>query len=579
MTTDPVADTAPELLRRHVRAMPDRRAADFVDGLGRETQALTYAQLDSEARRIAGALLARLPRGATVIVAEPPGLRFVAAFFGCLYAGMIAVPVTLPRRAEADETERFALIARDADVAAILSSGETAARLAQLPSLAGLVDRLWIDVTECGPALPEPVPASPADVAFLQYTSGSTGAPKGVMVTHHNIVHNAHRIMVRCRLDARSRALIWLPHFHDLGLVGGILVPLYAGFPTTLMSPMSFAKRPLAWLRRVGEGGYTISGGPNFAFRLCVERLDPAVLDGVDLSSWSCAFNCAEPIDAETVRAFSRTFASWGFRAEAIYPCYGMAEATLTIASNPGQRPIVVFGADADRLEGKGRATPAAASARRRDLVAVGRAAPDQVIAIVDPTTLSEVGERQVGEIWSSDASVAAGYWRKPDETAAVFGARLPGHPGRAFLRTGDLGFVADGELYVTGRLKDLIIVDGRNLHPEDIEATVRIATATSAGLAIAAFALPSEGSGERLVVLVETERRREIDPVDLMRRATAALSARHEIGAAEVLAVAAGAIPRTTSGKVRRNETRRIYRMGRFHAVARRAEPDRVSP
>lgn len=575
--TQPLADTAVAVLRRHALTAPNRPAADFMDGLGRLTDTFSYGDLDREARRIGGGLAARLPRGARVIVAEPPGLRFVTAFFGCLYAGMIAVPVAMPRKAESDETERFALIIRDADVGAILSTAETAARIADMPPLANLAARLWIDVTASAAPLAEPVAAIGKDIAFLQYTSGSTGSPKGVMVTHGNIVHNAHRIMTRCRLSADSRALIWLPHFHDLGLIGGILVPIYAGFPTTLMSPLSFAKRPLAWIRRIGDGGYTISGGPNFAFRLCVERLDAGALDGLDLSRWSCAFNCAEPIEAETVRAFAETFAPWGFKPEAIYPCYGMAEATLTIASHPGPRPVAVFGADADQLEESGRARPATEGARRRDLVAVGQAAADQVIAIVDPVTLSELGEGELGEIWSADASIAAGYWRKPEETEAVFGAHLPARPGLSFLRTGDLGFIAGGELYITGRLKDLIIVDGRNLHPEDIEATVRTATGTGATLAVAAFSAPSDGRGERLVVVIETERRRDAHPAALKRSAQAALTRRYEVSANEILIVPSGSVPRTTSGKVRRNDTRKLYQAGHFHNGARLSEPGSV--
>lgn len=563
--TLPVAADAVELLRRHVRVRPHQLAVNFAAGWDRLEDALTYSELDAQARGIAGMLLARFAPGSRVIIAEPPGVAFVASFFGCLYAGMIAVPVALPRRAGGDETQRFGQVALDSGCAAILAPRPVAGRLAGFPELASLITSRWLNRDEPGEPVAEPLLADPEQIAFLQYTSGSTGAPKGVMVRHRNIVHNAHRIMVRCRLDAQSRALIWLPHFHDLGLIGGILAPLYTGFPTTLMSPMQFAKRPLEWLRLVSRGGYTISGGPNFAFRLCVEQFEPDKLGGVDLSKWSCAFNCAEPIDLHTVRAFVSTFEAWGFQAEAMYPCYGMAEATLTISSNIGLRPLVVFDADAELLDTRGHVTPARDGARRRSLVGVGQAAPDQVIAIVDPVTLTELDERRVGEICTADDSVMAGYWERPELSRDMF-LRLRGRPLLKFLRTGDLGFIDQGELFVTGRLKDLIIVDGRNLYPEDIEATVRAGADVGAALGVVAFSIERTESGEAIIIVLEIERSRAVAPEQLVLQVQAALSTRHEVRASEVLIVRAGQIPRTTSGKVRRREARALYESGAFY-------------
>ncbi|MDB5466765.1 MAG: Beta-ketoacyl synthase [Phenylobacterium sp.] len=563
--TQPVARDAVDLLRRHVRARPDELAVDFAAGWNRLEDALTYSELDAWARGIAGQLLARFAPGSRVIIAEPPGVAFVASFFGCLYAGMIAVPVALPRRAGSDEAQRFGHVAQDSGCAAILAPAPVAERLAGFPELASLIRSRWLDRDEADAPAAEPLQPDPEQIAFLQYTSGSTGAPKGVMVRHRNIVHNAHRIMARCRLDAQSRALIWLPHFHDLGLIGGILAPLYTGFPTTLMSPMQFAKRPLEWLRLISRGGYTISGGPNFAFRLCLERFEPDELDGVDLSRWSCAFNCAEPIDPHTVRTFASTFEPWGFRAEAMYPCYGMAEATLTVSSNVGPRPLVVFDADAERLDTRGQVSPARRGARRRSLVGVGQAAPDQMIAIVHPVTLTELDEQQVGEICTADDSVTAGYWERPEESRNMF-LRLPGRPFLKFLRTGDLGFIAERELFITGRLKDLIIVDGRNLHPEDLEATVRAGADVSAALGVVAFSVERANSGEAVIIVLEIERSRTVVPDQLVSQVRAALSTRHEVSASEVLLVRAGQIPRTTSGKVRRREAKALYENGAFH-------------
>jgi acyl-CoA synthetase (AMP-forming)/AMP-acid ligase II len=570
-----VAD-AIALLRRQAQARPEAQAVDFAPGWERLEDALSYAELDRRARTIAGDLLSKLQPGARVILAEPPGVGFVSAFFGCLYAGMIAVPVALPRRSGTDEAQRFAHVARDCDAAAILAPRDIADRLVQLSELSALTGLLWLDRETCSDELEAPLAVDPEQVAFLQYTSGSTGAPRGVMVRHRNIVHNAHRIMVRCRLDEHSRALIWLPHFHDLGLIGGIVVPLYTGFPTTLMSPLQFAKRPLEWLRLIGRGGYTISGGPNFAFRLCVERFDREKMEGVDLSSWRCAFNCAEPIEASTVKAFAETFAPWGFRSDAVYPCYGMAETTLTIASNAGRREVVVFGADADRLEATGAAAPAAPGARRRELVSVGQAAGDQVIVVVDPVSLSELPEGQVGEVCTTDESVTAGYWRRPEQTAAMF-LTLPRWPQLEFLRTGDLGFLLGGELFITGRLKDLIIVDGRNLHPEDLEATIRSAAGVSAALGVVAFSNPGANGREGIVVVLELERTRTVSPDGLRSDAQKALFRRHEVSAADIVLVPAGTIPRTTSGKVRRREASAAYRAGAFHSAESRRSSARV--
>jgi acyl-CoA synthetase (AMP-forming)/AMP-acid ligase II len=566
--TTPYAPLAPDmvtLLSTRAAEAPEAVACDFLDGRGRTTRSLTYGALDRRACQIAAQLLRNANPGDRVLLVYPPGLDFVAAFFGCLYAGLVAVPLPVPRSSASAEAERMLAAAIDCQCAGILGPDDVRARMAERPEMQALVRERWLTLSDDQPEDAVRQSPRPADIAFLQYTSGSTDSPKGVAVRHGNLVHNIARIVARCGADHTWRALTWLPHFHDLGLIGGILAPIYAGVPTSLMAPSSFVKRPLGWLRTMSAGRYAITGGPNFAYELCVEQYDPQALEGVDLSHWQCAFNGAERVSAETIGRFIERFGPYGFRAETMYPCYGLAEATLMVASSNGPRPPLVRAVDADALDRDGLLRDPSSGSRARTLVSCGQAAADQVIAIVDPSSGDELEDGRGGEIWTSDDSVAAGYFAKPTESAAVFAAHLKTRPDLAFLRTGDLGVRERGEIFVVGRLKDLIIIDGRNLHPADIEATVAAAAGLSVTRACVAFGMELESHLEGLAILVETDDPDRLDLAAIKR----AVAERHEVQLSRIVSVTAGAIPRTTSGKVRRAAARDAYLRGALVSIA----------
>jgi acyl-CoA synthetase (AMP-forming)/AMP-acid ligase II len=525
------------VLRMRAASTPDAPAYDFVDAAGKRLQALTYGELDRRAAAIAGLLAASTRPGDRVLLAFPAGLDFVAALFGCFYAGRLAVPVALPRGPRSADWARLAAIAQDCGFAAAL--GDNAAR-ALLESFKPLEGR-WLAMENAPKTAPTWEPPAAGAVALLQYTSGSTGTPKGVMVRHAGLVHNAQRVLRQVGPDRSTRSLSWLPHFHDMGLVGGIVMPMVGGFPASLMEPLAFLKRPLGWLRLISSGRYSASGGPSFAFAMCVERFDPEALRGVDLGCWRWAINGAEPINARVAARFIELFAPWGFRADAMSPGYGLAEATLSVTGVYERRPLLTRTVDDGTLAG-------------RTLVGCGRVAPDLTLAVVEPASGRVLGDNEVGEIWVSDASVAAGYWNRPEETAATFGARLAAYPGREFLRTGDLGFLERGELYVTGRLKDLIIIDGRNLDPAEVEARVAAAVGLPATSALVAFTIDHAARSPELVIVIE---RPFFDAADLVGRVRAAVSELFHLRAERVVVVAPGAIPRTTSGKVRRRDAR----------------------
>ncbi|PYQ61978.1 MAG: hypothetical protein DMF53_14145, partial [Acidobacteria bacterium] len=477
---------------------------------GDETEArMSWAELDLRARGL-GAALQRLGAvGERALLLYPPGLDYIAAFFGCLYGGAAAVPAYPPRANR--PSPRVRSILEDAAPRVILTTSALRAKLEDvLPVPAGTE---WLttddplppalgagDLAELAGEWRDPG-VGPSTLAFLQYTSGSTAAPKGVMLSHANLLHNLGLIQACFAQTGRERTVLWLPPYHDMGLIGGILEPLYAGYPVTLMSPLAFLQQPVRWLRAISRTRATTSGGPNFAYDLCVHKVSAEQKRELDLSSWSLAFNGAEPVRPETLERFAAAFAPCGFRRAAFFPCYGLAEATLLVSAGRRQEGASVRAFAADEIE-RHRAAPADDG---RALTACGRAADPRPgyprIAIARPDSSEPCGPGEVGEIWVSAPSVAQGYWRRPEETERTFGARLAGGEG-PFLRTGDLGFVADGELFVTGRLKDLIILRGRNHYPQDIELTVeRSHPALRPGCG-AAFAVEREGE-ERLVVAV----------------------------------------------------------------------------
>ena len=397
----------------------------------------------------------------------PPGIGFIAAFFGCLYAGAVAVSACPPDPLRIDRSlPRLVAVARDAAPSVVLTTATMSTMLGSLsealPELSGLRVMTTGDVPTDLSSGWEPGPVEAEAVALLQYTSGSTSVPKGVVLTHRNLMSNSELIFRFFGHSEESRGVSWLPAYHDMGLIGGILQPLYGGFPVTLMAPADFARQPLSWLQEIGRTRATTSGGPNFAYDLCVRKTTAAQRAGLDLSSWRVAFNGSEPIRAETMENFARAFGPAGFSREAFHPCYGLAEATLIATGGLpwSRRGVTSF--DAARLR-DGTAVSSAADTSSRRLVSCGFASRDRDVVIADPDTRVERAAGQVGEIRISGRGAAPSYWRRPAETRETFGAYLAGTSEGPFLRSGDLGFVLGRQLFVTGRIKDLIIIRGHS--------------------------------------------------------------------------------------------------------------------
>ncbi|WP_067822095.1 fatty acyl-AMP ligase [Nocardia inohanensis] len=556
----------PEILRQRAATEPDRTAYIFLDDHGEETTVLTYGELHARALGVAARLAERCAPGDRALLVFPQCPEFVIAYFGCLYAGVLAVPLQPPRRAQVREATRS--ITQDCAPAAVLTLELFLEPLrAVLDPLCPGAHWLAADRIPTPATLFEPVLLTPANVAFLQYTSGSTAAPKGVMVTHGNLIANEEMIRRGFGHDRDSTVVGWAPFFHDQGLIGNVLQPLYVGATAVLMSPSAFIRRPLLWLSTISRYRAHTSGGPNFAFDACVARATTAASLDLDLSSWRVAFNGAEPIRADTLRRFEKTFAPYGFRSGAWYPCYGLAEATLLVSgSTPGTGPRVRE-VDAEALAHR-RVAPAGA-AKRTSLVGSGRVLAGEDVRIIDPGTGVDCAPDAVGEIWVAGAHVAAGYWRNPDATDRTFGAA-----GR-FLRTGDLGFLADGELYVVGRAKDMIIIRGRNHYPQDLEQTVRSAHPALRSGPCAAFTVPGPDH-EKLVVVQEIRDPAPIDPLELAATIKAAIIAEHEIAPAAVLLTAPGQVERTSSGKIMRAAARTRYLADQFVPWTPLPEPHR---
>ncbi|MEX2151895.1 MAG: aminotransferase class I/II-fold pyridoxal phosphate-dependent enzyme [Gemmatimonadaceae bacterium] len=567
-------ETLVALLRFRAETSPDRVVYRFIPGDGKPDQRITYAELDRRAKSLAARMRETAKKGARALLLIPPGLDYVAAYFGCLYAGVTAVPAYPPNPRRPDP--RIPNIVEDCSPAVALTTGTL---LARLDHWRGGDDRLaslhWIaadDTADVSSAWRE-TDLSGADVAMLQYTSGSTATPKGVILTHRNLLHNLS--LIRSAFDVAHGesdvGVFWLPPFHDMGLIGGILQPCYVGRGAVLMSSATFLQRPLVWLEAISNYRATTSAAPNFAFDLCVERIKPEETRGLDLSSWHTVFDGAEPIRAETIDRFARAFADIGFRREAFFPCYGLAEATLFVSGGPwGHGP---YSLDVSRaaLEEK-RVAPATAGDRLR-LVSSGAPTPAQTVRIVDPGTHRACDERRIGEIWVSGHSVSSGYWNHADESRLTFSADIAGEAGGPYLRTGDLGFVDDGQLFVTGRLKDLIILGGRNYYPQDLElAAERSHQSLRPGHA-AAFALTDDGR-ERLAIALEvTRHHRESENEAVFSAVRRALAEREGVLPDVVVLVRQNGIPRTSSGKVQRRATRTMLLANTLDSLARSDE------
>ncbi|MBX3434720.1 MAG: AMP-binding protein [Pirellulales bacterium] len=587
MTLPGTASDAPltsvaELLRRRARQRGSQTAFTFTDESGAEV-AWTYAQLDSRAAAVAEELQRRVAPGDRAALVFPPGLDFIAAFFGCLYAGVVPVPATYPKPRR--PSPRLDAIVADCQAAAILTTAATVDTVQLAEQSPAVRDCPWIAVDQLATTrVPTLSHADRSSLAFLQYTSGSTSEPRGVMVTHGNLLANLETIRRGFGIEIADddhpplSGVFWLPAYHDMGLIGGILTPLYVGGTSHLLAPAAFLRRPLSWLEKLSTTRSAISGAPNFAYDLCAEKATAAALADLDLSCWSLAFCGAEPIDAAALDRFAGAFASCGFRREAFYPCYGLAEATLLVTGGRAVGAGAVLRADRAELAA-GRFATANGTPTAKPVVSCGQPLAGIRVAIVDPQTCQPLADGAIGEVWVAGDSVASGYWNRPQENFAAFAARLP-ERDEPYLRTGDLGFFHQDNLYVTGRMKDVIIIRGRNLYPQDIEQTVRSA---DAALDLGAAFAVSEGTEDRLVVVHQVgreHRRGDLSPV--LRTIRATIVDEFEFDPHAILLVRPGGVPLTTSGKVQRTRCRELFEAGELPILAewrRPADEDRAAP
>lgn len=556
-----------QLLRQRAEDNPKKTAFVFLRDGEDDRVEISYAELDRSAQRIAASLRAECAVGSRALLLFPSGIEFIAALFGCFYAKMVAVPAYPPEPLRwANSVRRVRAIAADAQCGAILhnSKGLRQQLSQELPELA---DPVWIDTDAAPSSGGEWVDESvgPDTVALLQYTSGSTASPKGVVLSHGNVLENQALIQAALRPGHDSVGVGWLPLYHDMGLIGNVLGSIYAGIPCVLMSPLHFLQRPARWLEAITRYRGSHSGGPNFAYELCAQKITEEQQSRLDLSSWECAFNGAEPIREQTLRRFAQRFAANGFRAEAFHVCYGLAESTLFVTGRTGTPHARWLERDSYQ-RGDARAKT---SHEPGCLPVVGCGVPcgRTRVEVVDPETQRVRGPRQVGEIWVSGPSVAQGYWNAPAISRDTFGARLASEEG-PFLRTGDLGFVDEGELFVCGRLKDVIVVRGRKIHPEDVELTAQQASPILRAGSIAAFRVEHEGTDAVALVAAVDGRAAESDP-EVFAKIRGAITEAHQVQLQAILLVRPGDFPRTSSGKVQRQACRQTFESGGFRPVA----------
>ena len=575
------ASTLVELLRWRALQQPEQQIYTYLVDGEIEGANLSFAGLDRQAQAIGALLQSYRANGERALLIYPAGLEFIPAFFGCLYAGVIAVPLPPPNMAQPQRTlPRLRTIANDAQpmlaltTSSILSKVESL--IAQTPELQSMH---WMatDKVLSSAAQDWRDPGATSDtLALLQYTSGSTAVPRGVMVSHGNLIENSAHINQAFELTSDTVSVTWLPVFHDMGLTNGIVQPVYGGRRCVLMPPQSFLQRPVRWLEAVSRYKATVSGGPNFAYEMCARKITPEQRSALDLSSWKVAYNGAEPVRADTLKRFAAAFAPCGFHPKFSYPCYGLAEATLIVSGGVVEDEPVLCTTQVAALEHNGIAEASDAAQNVRTLVGSGRAMPDTKIVVAHPESMTACAPDEVGEIWVSSPSVTQGYWNRPEETNRIFNAYLADTGEGPFLRTGDLGFLRDGELFVTGRLKDLIIIGGRNLYPNDIELTVEQSHAAVRSGCCVAFSV-DVADDERLIVAAEVERhyqpeRHQLNgasrdsshashpngrsPADLdavSRAIRRAVAEEHDVRVHAVVLLKAGGIPKTPSGKVQR--------------------------
>lgn len=600
----PAFSSFAEVLQYRARHSPQLQVYRFLEPADGTEQVIDCAQLHARACVVAERLHEHVDPGDRVLLLYPPGIDYIVGLFGCMYAGVTAVPTYPIEPAQIERTlPRLLGIVKDSQARAVLTTTEAREQDMRFLSGSRSLNRLrWIEGDAAGIAeapVDVPVDAAVRELAlapdstrpvYLQYTSGSTGAPKGVMISHQNLLHNSAQIAQRFEHSADSRGMIWLPPYHDMGLIGGILQPLYAGFPVALMSHIDFLKHPLRWLRTITSFRATTSGGPNFAYEMLASmRITDADFEKLDLHSWSVAFTGAEPVRAKTLHAFAKRFAPRGFRPEAFYPCYGLAEHTLFVTGGAKSIPPVVTTLGADAGTGQGQVsilTPGdgtAADEDARAVVGCGQVSGGSRLLVVDPQTRKPCDEGEVGELWAQGPSVAMGYWGKRLLTRQTFQARLKGSTD-TFLRTGDYGFQRGAEFFITGRLKDMMVIRGANHYPQDIEASLEEVDADifrPGGCAV--FTLETHAA-PRVVVVRELRAKYvrliarkdgeggESGPSasDLFAHLRQTVSQRHGIAVTDIVLAPPAAVPKTTSGKIQRNFCRSLFLDGSLPAIER---------
>ena len=559
------------ILRYRSSRQPNQIAYRFLADDGVECAEITYRELDEGAKRVAGWIQSRNASGNPVPLIFSAGLDFIYAFYGCLYAETCVVPLSLPSVAEGASRTRAALA--EVSPSVVLVANKVRERLyRELADDSGRLEFELVpfeEVTESNLQWREP--RFDADsLALLQFTSGSIASPKGVKISHRNLLHNVGLMSTASRVSADSVGVSWLPHFHDMGLVGGILMPLCIGFPVTLMSPSSFTRRPIRWLETISKARATISGAPNFGYEHCLREIEREDLRSIDLSSWNTAFSGAEPIRPETIARFCARFGEAGFRKEALFPCYGLAEATLMVS---GQH----WSEASEQKFSRSSLQEGAAQAVEDDddcttLVSSGPVLQGHRVLIVDPKTKSVCGADGVGEVWIESDSVGSGYWNRPDESIEVFRAQPSGHDGGRFLRTGDLGFLWRNQLFITGRQKDLLIIRGANFYPQDIEHALEAAVPTLRAGFGAAFTVEGDRE-EKLVIVYELDKASRQPNVEF-DRIVATLARQFGLQVHAVALVKRNRLPRTTSGKIKRQTCRSDFIAGRLPIVAEWLNP-----
>ncbi len=562
-----------DVLEHRAATQPDDVAFRFALEVDRGEENWTYEQIVARSRRLALRLRTLDAVGERVLLLYPWGVDYIVGLFACFLSGAIAVPLFAPRPNRS--WGRLAAVACDSGATIALTDSSVAERarieLVDEPSLSQVrwVVAAGVELDEGeGWTCPD---LGPDSLAMLQYTSGSTATPKGVRIRHGNLLHNLSSLEAAGAATPLVEGGGWLPFFHDMGLVGLVFFPVHQGRPVNLIAPEAFLYRPLRWLQLISRHRINWSPAPNFAFDLCVRHASPKKIEGLDLSSWEVAFNGAERIDPSTLRRFAETFEPCGFRPQTFFPCYGLAESTLFTTGTARTTAPLTCTFDRPALEDGLVVEVDENASRSVELVACGAPRVGQTVEIVDPGTLVPCDVSVVGEVWTAGDSVADGYWERPELSREAFGAHLAGRGERRFLRTGDLGFVHDGELYIAGRIKDLVIIAGRNHYPEDIESAAEGAhEALRPGGAIA-FAVEGERA-ERLIVAVEVDRRALRDSGDTAEALEAnlreAVAGEHEVTVSEVVLLRPNSLPRTTSGKKQRSACRLAFERGELECV-----------